>query len=562
MMAGIQGVSFTDPYSAEARDIENRRRLAEALQAQGQTPLGPTEQVGGWAIKKSPLEGLAKVGQQMSGAYQEKQADEQQKALGQRYQDDLSRALMTAGQAATGTPASPAPADELGGGPARPAVAPDRQAVIQALMSHPATQGMAMQQMSGDLSRQQLISALGGAQGAPAAGAPGQPGMPQTGAGARTGGPAGGIPMKDWLQVDPTGKEYMQQLAKDQTPINVRPGGTVYTPGKGAEYTAPVGGVQTNMTPQGPVAVPVAGYGAAAAAANAAHPPVRLSLSGGQTAELSGPEYVEFQRTGQLPARYGQTAGAQKLPANVPEADRGAYEAVVSGKVPAAYGNSVSAPQAAPAKTPALGTAGLSQPQEDVIRQAREQAGGKAVDEQFAKDYVSFTTGGAADAAKQISQLGDVQKALAAPDAKLTGQLIGSVPDAVLKFNKTGQNAIAMRERVEEVVQRSLRAILGAQFTEKEGERLIARAYNPNLSESENAIRVGRLATQLQQAYASKQDAAAYYQKNNTLQGWQGKLPSMSDFDPGAQDAAAKVGAPQVSPATREFLKQQGITVD
>ncbi len=146
---------------------------------------------------------------------------------------------------------------------------------------------------------------------------------------------------------------------------------------------------------------------------------------------------------------------------------------------------------------------------------------------------MSFTTGGAQDAAKQIAQLKDVQGALITSPKSLTGPVIGSTPDIALKF--THPQAIAMRERVEEVVQRSLRAILGAQFTEKEGERLIARAYNPNLSEKENAVRVDRLSTQLEQAFKAKQDASAYFQKNNTLEGWKGKLPSISDFDPEAK---------------------------
>ena len=173
-------------------------------------------------------------------------------------------------------------------------------------------------------------------------------------------------------------------------------------------------------------------------------------------------------------------------------------------------------------------------------------AGGKAVDEQFAKDYVTFTTGGGADAARQISQLQDVTKALAQPGNELTGPLVGRVPDAVRAF--TNPQAIAMRERVEEVVQRSLRAILGAQFTENEGKRLIERAYNPTQPPQENAIRVQRLMTQLDQAFKAKQDAVAYFQKNGTLEGWQGKLYSISDFAPElAKTSSGRIGTGDAS---------------
>jgi len=45
-----------------------------------------------------------------------------------------------------------------------------------------------------------------------------------------------------------TGKAMLEQ----NKPINVRPGGTVYTPGKGAEFTAPQGGINTTWGANGP----------------------------------------------------------------------------------------------------------------------------------------------------------------------------------------------------------------------------------------------------------------------------------------------------------------------
>lgn len=199
-----------------------------------------------------------------------------------------------------------------------------------------------------------------------------------------------------------------------------------------------------------------------------------------------------------------------------------------------------SRPQAIQNQQQGLGVPGLTQSQPDQINQTRQIAGGKAVDEAFAKDYVDFTAkGGGADAAKQLSQLKDVVDALGTKGSSLTGPYLGLVPDAVKSF--TNPNSIAMRERVEEVVQRSLRAILGAQFTEKEGERLIARAYNPSQPESENAIRVGRLYEQLKQGFDAKQDAASYFQKNGTLEGWNGRLFNIGDFDPvSSRDSSAQ----------------------
>jgi len=593
----ITNVGFSD-YSAEQADIERRRAYAQALQQQGQTPLGPTEQVGGWAIRRSPLEGLAKMLQSYSGRKGQEQATEEQKALGHRYQSDLANTLMQAQAAGTGTPGRAAQVDEdsMGIGrqtPAQAAVAPDRAAMARILMGHPATQPLGMQQMQGDMQRQTFMGmgqpqggmpgmAPQGVQAAPQGAAP--PGVPQQ----AIGGPAGGVPMSNWLagnDVNAGYMKYLEQLAKDYTetnkPQNVRPQGTVAVPdGKGgyrqAYYSAPVGEGQTR-SPDGTASL-IPGYVEGQAALGKT--PMTQVVNADQThsyipnAQLAGaamaapipqapqrgPSQANFPRETQPQL---QSAGANAL--RILQAEAAPF--LEKGQpVPADLQREISNAQKMSggvypkaANPPAQG-ANLSGPpkfgqtQEEQIRQSRETAAGKEVDQTFAKDYVQFSTGGAQDAAKQISQLGDVVKQLGTPGTKLTGPLIGSVPDAALKFTGTGRNAIAMRERVEEVVQRSLRAILGAQFTEKEGERLIARAYNPNLSEKENAIRVGRLQTQLQQAFAAKQDAAQYFQKNNTLQGWKGKMPSMADFDPEAQSAAGKIGKAPPVPADVQSL--------
>lgn len=156
--------------------------------------------------------------------------------------------------------------------------------------------------------------------------------------------------------------------------------------------------------------------------------------------------------------------------------------------------------------------------------------GQKAVDTEFAKDYAAYMAGGGfADVRKQLNQLKGVTSKLKSGQ-NLTGPMVGRVPDLIGAW--TNPDAISTRESVGEVVQRSLRQVLGAQFTEKEGERLIARAYNPALPEVENRKRVARLRIQLTQAAQAKESAARYFEKNGTLRGWKGKLPSFADIDP------------------------------
>ena len=241
MIQAPSNFSVGDPYGSEQFGIERQRRLAEALQAQSQQPLDTNQSVGGWAIPVSPLAGLAKALNSYTAGAASKKADEREKALGERYQSDLARALTAASPhpEAVDTSQQGTGSMDMSGtaGPEQRMVTPDRQAVLKALMSHPATQQMALQQMGQDMQRQQMIQALRGGSpqatqgapgGAPAPGMPpaagAQPGAPTQAQTSNVGGAAGGVPMEAWLQADPSGKSYMEQLAKDQAAISTRYG--------------------------------------------------------------------------------------------------------------------------------------------------------------------------------------------------------------------------------------------------------------------------------------------------------------------------------------------------
>lgn len=153
--------------------------------------------------------------------------------------------------------------------------------------------------------------------------------------------------------------------------------------------------------------------------------------------------------------------------------------------------------------------------------------GQQAVDREFAKEFSSFiAAGGAADVEKNLKQLEDA-KGILKSGKNVTGPAIGRAPLQEI-FNPA---AVDLREQVEEVVQRNLRLILGAQFTEKEGTRLIERAFNPKLDEKVNLKRINRLIDQIRSAARAKSAAADFFQKNGTLQGFTGEIPSFADFD-------------------------------
>jgi len=156
----------------------------------------------------------------------------------------------------------------------------------------------------------------------------------------------------------------------------------------------------------------------------------------------------------------------------------------------------------------------------------------KKADEIFANTVVEWKAeGGFADIQKSLSQLGKVVSDFESGKSG-TGAARNLVPDAVKAF--TDPELLSSKQQVEEVVQRNLRVILGAQFTEKEGTRLIERAFNPNLSTKENTRRVKLLMKQIRSAAQAKNEAVKYFDQRGTLKGFKGKTFQAADFSPEA----------------------------
>lgn len=149
-------------------------------------------------------------------------------------------------------------------------------------------------------------------------------------------------------------------------------------------------------------------------------------------------------------------------------------------------------------------------------------------DELYADILAQWNTGGGSDTLKNLTNLRGVADRLEAGDENLTGYIIGNTPDWVL----AGLNpeALDAKDLIEEVVQRNLRIILGAQFTEKEGARLIARAYNSRLPEEVNARRVRSLVQMIEGRAQQLQSLNAYVTDNRTGAGWQGNLQSVDQM--------------------------------
>ena len=128
-----------------------------------------------------------------------------------------------------------------------------------------------------------------------------------------------------------------------------------------------------------------------------------------------------------------------------------------------------------------------------------------------------------------INSLEDALKTLeTSPD--ITGVLPGLVQnvggDAFLKL-VLPETANA-KAQIESVVQESLKSILGAQFTEKEGERILQRVFDPAVSPQENAKRLKTVLDKLKLGFSTKR---RYFEAFSQGKVPDVNLPTLSDFE-------------------------------
>lgn len=196
--------------------------------------------------------------------------------------------------------------------------------------------------------------------------------------------------------------------------------------------------------------------------------------------------------------------------------------------------------------------AGIGGYKYDVNRQAQIAAGTTAAEQGFIGQSVltdaqinsdkAFGTwytnewllkGGGSTEQTYLESLKGVRDVLV--NAEKSGESISGVSQGVLSqfpiaqafFNPEGA---IVQDRIASVAQLSLKAILGGQFSEREGELLIQRAYNPLLSEAENTERLTQLINRIDKAENYKKAAAEYYEENKTIAGFKGQKYGEEEF--------------------------------
>lgn len=177
-------------------------------------------------------------------------------------------------------------------------------------------------------------------------------------------------------------------------------------------------------------------------------------------------------------------------------------------------------------------------------------------DKAYATMLTEWNTGGGADAAKNLGQLNEVADRLESGEGDFTGWMIARTPKWALEG--INPQAVDTQELVEEVVQRNLRVVLGAQFTQQEGDRLIARAYNRALPEATNAARMRRLVQVVEGRAQQMQSLNEYTRRHGTAAGWDGNIPSINQMIEEVENAGRSGGAPREGQNRTVFNPKEG----
>jgi hypothetical protein len=146
--------------------------------------------------------------------------------------------------------------------------------------------------------------------------------------------------------------------------------------------------------------------------------------------------------------------------------------------------------------------------------------GQRKLDERFAATAESWFSKDAAQVDANIMNLEEKLSIIERGEADVSGKLIGITPEFLQPF--VGQTeAKAFLGDVRDIVFQSLREKLGAQFTEQEGNRLVAAAYDPSLPEELNVKRLRRLLAVVKTMKESKNNMVNIWKNTGTLKNYE-----------------------------------------
>lgn len=143
---------------------------------------------------------------------------------------------------------------------------------------------------------------------------------------------------------------------------------------------------------------------------------------------------------------------------------------------------------------------------------------GESLDRAFAKDYEQYIAmGGKSSLLKKLQTLQNARQKL--ETIKPPPRMAGALGESGMTFLAPEYSEIM--SDVRGAIQETLRQTLGSQFTEREGEQILSRAFDPRQTKEANIRKLDREIEQIVERAKAKQQAVDYFEKNGTLRGFQ-----------------------------------------
>ena len=148
------------------------------------------------------------------------------------------------------------------------------------------------------------------------------------------------------------------------------------------------------------------------------------------------------------------------------------------------------------------------------------------IDKKFAKENLEWERGGKPNMEEEISTLKSIIRRM--DFENVSGPFMGSLPRPLraISFPK----AVDLEDQISGVVFKGLRNALGAQFTEKEGQRFVAAVFNVLLPEEQNQVRLGRLLAKTEATFLQREEQSQYFKEKGTLKGYEAPEYNFKNF--------------------------------
>jgi hypothetical protein len=168
-----------------------------------------------------------------------------------------------------------------------------------------------------------------------------------------------------------------------------------------------------------------------------------------------------------------------------------------------------------------------------------EQAWKKA-DATFAKKYTDYVAEGTEE--KNFDEIRKLKETLIEAEKTLGDTWVdraqGILPESIRDWVDPKDRSI--EDRVKGQAQKTLRQLLGAQFTEKEGQMILDRSFNPRQTKEENIRRMKELLRSLEEQAIAQKKAMEYFSEKGTIKGF--KAPKIDINIPGSDYVTVKKG--------------------